>query len=82
MRNELTRVQAAQHLQEKWGMRCSGDHLANLAAGSGGPRYVRRSGHAFYAPTDLDDYARSKLGPLIDTVRNTLNNQHARRAHQ
>jgi hypothetical protein len=64
----LRRVDAAQYLQSKFGMRCAKQTLAKLAVIGGGPKFHLANRTPLYAPHDLDDWAMSKIsGPRLST---------------
>jgi hypothetical protein len=69
---KLPRVEAAQRLREKWRLRCSTGHLSNLAANGGGPPYHRQQGRALYPVEELDNWARRRLSPLLETSRDAI----------
>jgi hypothetical protein len=64
----LRRGDAAQYLQNKFGIRCAKQTLAKLAVIGGGPKYHLAGRTPIYAPNDLDEYAMSKIsGPRLST---------------
>jgi hypothetical protein len=60
----LSRNEAAQYIEENWSVPCKPKTLAKLAVVGGGPIY-RLAHHRYprYAVADLDEWARSRLGP-------------------
>jgi hypothetical protein len=69
---KLPRIEAAQRLREKWRLKCSTGHLSNLAANGGGPPYHRQQGRALYPVEELDNWARRRLSPLLETSRDAI----------
>jgi hypothetical protein len=64
----LRRVDAAQYLQNRFGLRCAKQTLAKLAVIGGGPKFHLANRTPLYAPTDLDEWALSKIGgPQLST---------------
>ena len=64
----LRRVDAAQYLQSKFGLRCAKQTLAKLAVIGGGPKFHHANRTPLYALRDLDDWALSKIrGPRFST---------------
>jgi len=64
----LRRADASQYLQEKYGLRCAKQTLAKLAVMGGGPKYRLAGRTPIYEPSDLDDYAMSKISsPRLST---------------
>jgi hypothetical protein len=60
----LSRAEAAIYIESSWNIPCKAKTLAKLAVVGGGPAY-RLAHHRYprYAVDDLDDWARSRLGP-------------------
>jgi hypothetical protein len=60
----LSRIEAAEYVERNWSIPCKPKTLAKLAVLGGGPVY-RLAHHRYprYAVTDLDEWARSRLGP-------------------
>jgi hypothetical protein len=64
----LRRVAAAQYVQERYGLRCSKQTLAKYATMGGGPIFRSAGRTPLYSPTDLDEWALSKIsGPRTST---------------
>ena len=62
----LRRSDAAKYVTETYGFPCSPKTLAKLACvSSEGPPFRRAGRIPLYAVTDLDAWARNKLGPLV-----------------
>jgi hypothetical protein len=61
-RQFLRRADAAQYLQQNYGLRCAPQTLAKLAVVGGGPKYHLAGRTPLYEPPDLDEYAKSKIG--------------------
>ncbi|MFZ0457125.1 MAG: hypothetical protein WAM17_01505 [Rhodoplanes sp.] len=59
----LRRDEAANYLRSKFGFRCSKQTLAKLAVLGGGPVYRKAGVTPIYDPTELDRWARTKIGP-------------------
>jgi hypothetical protein len=59
----LSRAAAATFVKEKYGIRCSKRHLANLASNGCGPAFHKANRDALYSPTDLDAWAARIIGP-------------------
>jgi hypothetical protein len=69
----LRRVDAAQYLQNQFGLRCAKQTLAKLAVIGGGPRYHLGGRTPLYAPADLDRWAKSKIsGPRLSTSQKVV----------
>src|SRR5262245_47635691 len=64
----LRREPAAQYVRETWGIRCSPKYLAKLAVVGGGPAFRKAGRDPLYEPPDLDDWARSKIGPRVSST--------------
>jgi hypothetical protein len=58
----LRRADAADYLQQKYGLRCAKQTLAKLAVLGGGPVFRNAGRVPLYAPKDLDDWALSRIG--------------------
>jgi hypothetical protein len=61
----LRRKAAAIHVREKFGIPCAESWLAKLACVGGGPPYRLAGRIPLYAPTDLDNWATSRLSPAV-----------------
>jgi hypothetical protein len=61
----LRRKEAANYVTAKWGIPLSGQTLAKLAVIGGGPTYRKAGRFPLYEPSDLDEWAQSRLGPKI-----------------
>ena len=61
----LRRKAAATHVREKFGIPCAESWLAKLACVGGGPPYRLAGRIPLYAPTDLDNWATSRLSPAV-----------------
>jgi hypothetical protein len=57
----LRRGDAANYLQERYGLRCAKQTLAKLAVLGGGPIFRHAGRTPIYAPADLDEWARSRI---------------------
>ena len=70
------RADAAEYLQQRWGMQVGGATLANYAVRGEGPVYCLVGKYAFYADDDLDAWAQSRItgprrkasGDLVDEL--------------
>jgi hypothetical protein len=58
----LRRADAANYLQQRYGLRCGRQTLAKLAALGGGPTFRHAGRTPIYAPADLDEWALSQIG--------------------
>jgi hypothetical protein len=58
----LRRADAANYLQERYGLRCAKQTLAKLAVLGGGPIFRHAGRTPIYAPADLDEWALSQIG--------------------
>ena len=62
----LRRTEAAKYVTETYGFPCSPKTLAKLACvSSDGPPFCRAGRIPLYPQLGLDDWARSKIGPLV-----------------
>ena len=61
----LRREAAAEYITETHGYPCSPKTLAKLACIGGGPAFRRASRFPLYAQSDLDEWVRSKMSPLV-----------------
>jgi hypothetical protein len=65
----LRRVQAAKHVEEEHNQPCSPRTLAKLASqGCDGPPFLLAGRFPLYPVSELDKWARSKMGPLVRSV--------------
>ncbi|MEY4967281.1 MAG: hypothetical protein RL274_2864 [Pseudomonadota bacterium] len=58
----LLRCDAAHYVHKTWGIPCSRAWLAKLAVNGGGPTFRKAGKRPLYAPSDLDTWARSRIG--------------------
>ena len=58
----MRRADAADYLQYRYGLRCSRQTLAKLAVLGGGPIFHHSGRTPLYAPSDLDEWAITKIG--------------------
>jgi hypothetical protein len=65
----LSRKAASEYLFSTWGLKRSTNYLAKLAVIGGGPAFRKANRDVLYQCEDLDDYARSIIGPRIRTTR-------------
>lgn len=61
----LRRSDAARHVTDTWGIPLSPKTLAKLAVVGGGPKFRKAGRVPLYDPTNLDEWARSKLSRLV-----------------
>jgi hypothetical protein len=59
------RTAAAEYIEGRWGIPCSPNTLAKLACIGGGPAFYKAGRVPLYPEPGLDDWAQSKLGPLV-----------------
>ena len=71
-RRMLRRSDAARHVTETWGIPLSPKTLAKLAVIGGGPRFRKAGRIPLYDPTNLDEWARSKLSGLVASTSELL----------
>jgi hypothetical protein len=64
----LRRDQAAAHIQNTYGFPCSRQWLAKLAVTGGGPAFRKASRFPLYDRADLDDWAKNRIGPRVQTT--------------
>jgi hypothetical protein len=57
------RADAAAYIRDKYGFPCSRQWLAKLAVVGGGPLFRKAGRYPIYAPSDLDQWARARIGP-------------------
>jgi hypothetical protein len=67
----LRRIDAAAYVQSRYSVPCSRHWLAKLAVTGGGPPYRKAGKFPLYAPSDLDDWARSRIGRRQATTADT-----------
>ena len=73
----LRRTEAAQYVQQRFGLPCSPKTLAKLACvNSNGPPFRLAGRFPLYSTASLDAWASAKIGPLI---RSTSETQRRRR---
>jgi hypothetical protein len=61
----LRRKEAAQYITATYGFPCSPNTLAKLACiSSEGPPFRKAGRHPLYPISELDNWAKSKIGPL------------------
>lgn len=58
----LTRAAAAHYVRATYGFPCSRQWLAKLAVVGGGPVYRKAGRTPLYAPSDLDEWATTRIG--------------------
>jgi hypothetical protein len=58
----LRREDAASYIESSYGFPCSPRWLAKLAVIGGGPVFRKAGRVPIYAPSDLDDWAESRIG--------------------
>ena len=61
----LRREAAAEYIEKKWGMPCSGKTLAKLAVIGGGPVYRKAGKYPLYIAQDLDEWVQSRISNPI-----------------
>jgi hypothetical protein len=61
----LRRTAAAQYIRDTHGIPCSPKTLAKQAVVGGGPPYRKAGRFPLYEISDLDQWAESKIGPLV-----------------
>ncbi len=64
-RSFLRRADAAIYIRTKYGFPCSKQWLAKLAVIGGGPKFRKAGRFPIYAPADLDEWARRRIGPAV-----------------
>ena len=74
----LRRKQAAQYLQDTWGISRTHATLAKLAVTGGGPKFQYANRTPLYPVEELDGWAQSILSPLQSSTsdRNPAYNDH------
>lgn len=63
----LRRNKAAEYLQDHYGAYTT-ETLAKLAVVGGGPRFRRLGRFPVYTQRDLDNWARSRMSPLVSST--------------
>lgn len=63
----LRREQAADYLQSRYGA-YTRQTLAKLAVNGGGPRFRRLGRYPYYTTADLEEWARSRMSPLVEST--------------
>src|SRR5215475_8873330 len=61
----LRRLRAAEYITDTYGIPCSPKTLAKLACVGGGPPFRLAGRFPLYPVSGLDEWARSKIGPLV-----------------
>jgi hypothetical protein len=64
----LRRDQASAYVQNTYGFPCSRQWLARLAVIGGGPAFRKASRYPLYDQADLDSWAKSRIGPRVQTT--------------
>jgi len=64
-RKRIPRIEAAEYLQIKHGLRCKPSSLNVMGCRGTGPKYIRIQNRAFYCLRDLDEWASSKISGAI-----------------
>jgi hypothetical protein len=64
----VRRKDAARYLTDIWGVPMSPKTLAKLAVTGGGPHYRKAGRFPLYEITALDEFARTKLSPLVSST--------------
>jgi hypothetical protein len=60
----LRREDASKYVTETWGVPCAVRSLAKWAVVGGGPPFRKCGKFPLYAPTDLDVWAKARIGGL------------------
>lgn len=68
----LRRSESAHYVTDTWGIPLSKQTLAKLAVVGGGPEYRKAGRFPLYDPSDLDAWAKSKLGPKLRSTSDGL----------
>jgi hypothetical protein len=69
----LRRTEAARYVTETYGFPCSPKTLAKLACvTSDGPPFRKAGRFPLYPQSTLDDWAQSKIGPLVRSTAETF----------
>jgi hypothetical protein len=61
----INRKAASAYLLSEWGLRRSTNYLAKLAVVGGGPAFRKAGRDPLYTTADLDDWAKSLIGPRV-----------------
>ena len=64
----LSRKEASDYLQREWNVALGVGSLTNMASRGIGPLMVYHSRFPRYAISDLDAYARSRIGPRVQSA--------------
>jgi hypothetical protein len=64
----LRRDQAAEYIRSNFGFPCTRSWLAKLAVVGGGPAFRKASRFPLYDQADLDSWAKSRIGPRVQTT--------------
>jgi hypothetical protein len=64
----VRRKEAARYITEVWGIPMSPKTLAKLAVTGGGPPYRKAGKFPLYEITALDEFAKTKLSPLVSST--------------
>ena len=67
-KRRLRREEASRYLKEQHGYSCAQRTLAKLACIGGGPLFCLAGRFPLYEPSDLDDWARSKISPRVHST--------------
>jgi hypothetical protein len=59
---------AAKHIKDKYAQPVSPSLLAKLAVYGGGPPFRKTGGEAIYEESDLDLWAKGRIGPKINST--------------
>ena len=62
-RHFLRRSEAAIYITERYGFPCSRQWLAKLAVIGGGPVFRKAGRYPVYEPSELDRWAKARIGP-------------------
>jgi len=62
------RPQAAEYIEETWGIPCSVKSLAKWAVTGGGPAFRKAGKFPIYDEPDLDAWAEAKIGPRVHST--------------
>lgn len=61
------RREASEYIESTFGFPVSPRTLANYAVSGGGPAYRKVGRVPLYSALDLDDWAKSRIGPLVNS---------------
>jgi hypothetical protein len=64
----LRRDQAAEYIRINYNFPCTRSWLAKLATIGGGPAFRKASRFPLYDKADLDTWAKSKIGPRVQST--------------